>query len=977
MPHYFQDDLPSASFNYDDLVPNIYEVDDVPSTDLFRDDLPSTSFQDDLPSTPFHDDDIALNVYDMEDIATTNSFKDDLSSSSASVCVARDNEQDYPFDSAPNDPIAPSTNTGYSSLVYDYNSDDTDFDGDGDGYHDTYVYCVEPVDPVAYLLHDLIKQGVVDTSKIFYRYVRDVLESLKAVSKKKVHEYDTEVLEFFNSISYLGGQRVTNFIRGPMNIGKGTNSGSVPRINLGGPSQRTCDKRQAGYTNNPGVIKSLILANYDLLLKSSASPLIESNKFVVYPCALANDGTSLKPSIEFDERLKTNVGLLFNVDFDYITENPVPDPHFLDENIVTEALVSSITSLDNEVSLPCAVEYSAKKGKTGEAMFEMFTRQVKVVQLCMECVKKGKFNENIITDDGICTSSCKTCIDTNELCMKCKADGQIDIHPQFRRCYECIKDDRICIKRAVLVLTGDCESGNKAAYEMIRSKIVDGNIDQDLFYLSALPDVPHVTKSLKGSLKNWWLVQENERANLSQLVTLRNRSDRVTMELMKNFIPKNDHIKNKDRQDPSSVVTLTNLGLITYLQNVGLVVKTIIPELDEFSTDNVAGIYHHPFSICLGRYGTFYFLCLDDPHGKAVLYHARLHNPVDNIKLVSKDANAKSVQYCGGAIFLLLSDGRIKVKEETRLIFDFTSISEMKPPTKSKLKSYASNVGLILNDKDTVKDMLSKFTKRVAEVSKEYSEAKRDPAILNHFSQNGPGPLFIESFYIPEKGLIYVADRNSKTFITFNLTTDGVGVRLENRLEIASYTANEEVLSMTVNCGKLYFATKKQVSMITLENGTCQTVVQSDDRTIYSLAPYENSIVFTDELKHSLYFVNDSGTAEILIGTEKEGARDGPALTCQLMQPISVCVEFGQVLYICDAQSNSIKIASPMKGCAEYLRQMSMLSKAFRMHAKGGKRKLSSMTVEQALELVKDAVDSLKANEQKLRSICTANVLEG
>ena len=73
------------------------------------------------------------------------------------------------------------------------------------------------------------------------------------------------------------------------------------------------------------------------------------NQLVVYPCCLANDGTTLKPAIEFDERLKENVGLTFNLDIDYIRKNPKPNTEFLKENLVTEAIVSSVISLDNRV----------------------------------------------------------------------------------------------------------------------------------------------------------------------------------------------------------------------------------------------------------------------------------------------------------------------------------------------------------------------------------------------------------------------------------------------------------------------------------------------------------------------------------------------------------------------------------------------------------------------------------------------------
>lgn len=53
-----------------------------------------------------------------------------------------------------------------------------------------------------------------------------------------------------------------------------------------------------------------------------AVSIVDTSYLTVYPCCLANDGTAIKLAIEFDERLKENVGLKFNLDIDYIEETP-------------------------------------------------------------------------------------------------------------------------------------------------------------------------------------------------------------------------------------------------------------------------------------------------------------------------------------------------------------------------------------------------------------------------------------------------------------------------------------------------------------------------------------------------------------------------------------------------------------------------------------------------------------------------------
>ena len=83
------------------------------------------------------------------------------------------------------------------------------------------------------------------------------------------------------------------------------------------------------------------------------------------PCAFANDGTALKPAIEFDQRLKENVGLAIKADLPYVKQNEIPSPEVLKESIITEAIVSSLTTLDNKCSLPCIIDYATQNGKTG------------------------------------------------------------------------------------------------------------------------------------------------------------------------------------------------------------------------------------------------------------------------------------------------------------------------------------------------------------------------------------------------------------------------------------------------------------------------------------------------------------------------------------------------------------------------------------------------------------------------------------
>lgn len=182
------------------------------------------------------------------------------------------------------------------------------------------------------------------------------------------------MIEFFNTIRYLGGESTANFLRGPAwhgqgRRGKGHFESETKRGNFHGPSPATCAKRQAGYTVKSGVIRDLVTTMITLADKATkVKPLVQNPIAKVFPVAIANDGTALKAGLRFDERVKRVVGLNVDIDLAFVLENPNPTSEFLKQAVVTEASVSFLTTLDNEIAMPCSVEYMSKAGKTGEYM---------------------------------------------------------------------------------------------------------------------------------------------------------------------------------------------------------------------------------------------------------------------------------------------------------------------------------------------------------------------------------------------------------------------------------------------------------------------------------------------------------------------------------------------------------------------------------------------------------------------------------
>jgi len=260
----------------------------------------------------------------------------------------------------------------------------------------------------------------------------------------RTHQYDDEVVEFFNTIRYLGGESTANFVRGPgwHGKGKGHFESETKRGNFHGPSAATCAKRQAGYTVKSGVLRDLVTTMITLADKSTnTKTLVHTPIAKVLPVAIANDGTVLKAGLWFDEHIKRVVGLNVDVDLTFATNNPKPTAKFLKQAVVTEASVSFLTILDNEVAMPCSVEYMSKAGKRGEYMTAKFKSEAKTVQICQGCLSWANTVQHIINmDPDSCDCFCKKCGDNKIVCDDCTVKGQISYFPAYRACVKCWRE---------------------------------------------------------------------------------------------------------------------------------------------------------------------------------------------------------------------------------------------------------------------------------------------------------------------------------------------------------------------------------------------------------------------------------------------------------------------------------------------------------------------------------------------------------
>ncbi len=131
------------------------------------------------------------------------------------------------------------------------------------------------------------------------------------------------------------------------------------------------------------------------------------------------------------------------------------------------------------------------------------------------------------------------------------------------------------------------------------------------------------------------------------------------------------------------------------------------------------------------------------------------------------------------------------------------------------------------------------------------------------------------------------------------------------------------------------------------------------------LARFHKSILLTNQKRFSVLQLTEAGDLVLFAGSA-EGNQDVPASTCSFKQPLGISTEFDSVVYVCDAQTNSIKLLTRMKHCSKLLNAMGGLYEAFSIHKKCATYNVKSLS--EALGLVRNCQSLLQNNEHSIRS---------
>lgn len=843
-------------------------------------------------------------------------------------------------------------------------STDEEIDESEDNDWKIFPLSLAAANDVCIKLDKLIQSGIIPKDRIMYKYLKDTVEVLI----KYDHEYDREVIEFFNTIEYLGGGSTVNFLRGPMYHGQGRGGekhAEDAAFNLGGPSKRTRDKLRGGYTTKSGVLKDLQLAFMTLATEetSNVQPLVETDAVKVIGVALENDGTFLKPGIQFDDRAKKNVGLRQYVDLKFVRDNQHPTPEFLKTNILTEANVSFVTSMCNGVSMPIAVSYFTKSGKTGEEMKDFFAEQVTILQICKACFEIVCADDNTVPPCAVdsCMSFCRACLDGGQPCPSCVEQNQPSHIPSLRACKRCLDAEEQCIRCIVLVITTDCEEGNKKAMELIAKLQEEKHIDAALQYLVFLPDGVHVGKSLKCSFCNWFIVLKEARSCLAVIQTLRDDNNPDVRKQLRRLLRAED-VQNKDRMAVDPILRLSDESVINTLRGVDFVVHQMVPEKYRFSETNKIGMYPHPVAITFGKQGKLLFIDVNPLKHTSRLVEADLHNPV-RLKVVKPGLpDVRCVCYLkevGAAILCQRDKALIVVDLEDKIVLRPARLPNRASVVNELTKRNLSCQGTV----EVLKERLTKHLRTERQALQSTGEVLE--------LERGMKPSSICKL---SEGIIACASDTTSEVCNVTIYSNGHFL-CGSVTQLFPYPEGcRHVQSMCFgpqNC--LLLADTNGIWQFSMIQKTLERVVvlQSDPPPIVRIhsisALQDGTIIFTDQDSRQLKLLQQGGVVKVIAGTGEESNKNGSGSHSAFGQPMGICTE-GVSIFVTDGQIGTVKLVTKLEGTVEFLQNLGQLYRAFSVHQKHQQHE--KFTLKEAHQMVKavsvyckGTIENVKANK--------------
>ena len=198
-------------------------------------------------------------------------------------------------------------------------------------------------------------------------------------------------------------------------------------------------------------------------------------------------------------------------------------------------------------------------------------------------------------------------------------------------------------KKSVFCYYNKLRGRKQKMFLTIKEEIEAKTYDPNLSLLSPLLDPPHFGKSLKASFSNCMLKSFDEKGCLSFL-----------LRAMRKLVPKNDHVKNKDRQDPVAVLKISSTGVTDHLKEIGFISHTVTPETPKLTNNSKVGMHSNPIGLSVCSYRYIYMLNFDTNTKLSKITKFHLHNPIVKFETIASEIKVNSKCYFEGRVFIVV-----------------------------------------------------------------------------------------------------------------------------------------------------------------------------------------------------------------------------------------------------------------------------------------------------------------------------------
>ena len=116
---------------------------------------------------------------------------------------------------------------------------------------------------------------------------------------------------------------------------------------------------------------------------------------------------------------------------------------------------------------------------------------------------------------------------------------------------------------------------------------------------------------------------------------------------------------NKDRMAVEPILQLASTAFTAFLDVLGPVSHTLVPERLKWTDNNKVGMFPHPVDVATNGNGYLYMLDFDDECSESRLVELQLHIPVRTKSVLSGLHDSKSLCVHKEVVFVAASDGLI------------------------------------------------------------------------------------------------------------------------------------------------------------------------------------------------------------------------------------------------------------------------------------------------------------------------------